>query len=598
MRVLILSSKNGGGHNSVAHALRECFERHGESCEIMDCLSFISDTVSQAVSHSHNFVYRRIPDFFGTSYEWTENNDTLFQENGKARKLLSLGADDLGHFILSGGYDTVLCTHVFAAMMLSDAIVKYRLSVKTAIIETDYTNTPGCTANQMDYHFVPSSEIREDLISRGIRAESVMVSGIPVCDAFYHTVEASKAKELFNISQSHKHLLFMCGSMGSGPVPQIMEKLVSKIDTNTEITVVCGSNRLLYRQLQGKYAGQHQIHLLGYSDNIPLLMDSADVLLTKPGGITITEAAVKRLPLVLVNTVSGCEEYNLNTFLRSGAALTGKSPSELASVCLRLLSDEALRLTLCNALQTLVESNDREIIYTQMKDTRQTQPDKASVRNTVPVIQSSLRHGILKMPESVYEASGIIVNGRRLKSFLFTTDLAIIRNCDADAVFAVYPFTPQQAISEAIIKAAYIPVFCGVGGGTTKGVRTVGLAKDAEGQGAMGIVLNAPISNPNLRAVATAVDIPVIITVVNENTNIARRLDAGAAIINVAGAADTPKIVRHIRAQYPDVPIIASGGKDNESIRETILAGANAITYTPPSTKELFRATMSKYRDM
>lgn len=191
-----------------------------------------------------------------------------------------------------------------------------------------------------------------------------------------------------------------------------------------------------------------------------------------------------------------------------------------------------------------------------------------------------------------------VINGRRLKSFLFTTDLAIIRNCDADAVFAVYPFTPQQAISEAIIKASYIPVFCGVGGGTTKGVRSVGLAKDAEGPGAMGVVLNAPISNPNLRAVATAVDIPVVIKVVTENTNIARRLDAGATIINVAGAADTPKIVRQIRAQYPNVPIIASGGKDNESIRETILAGANAITYTPPSTKELFRVTMSKYRDM
>ena len=181
---------------------------------------------------------------------------------------------------------------------------------------------------------------------------------------------------------------------------------------------------------------------------------------------------------------------------------------------------------------------------------------------------------------------------------MFTTDLAIIRNCDADAIFAVYPFTPQQTISEAIIKAAYVPVFCGVGGGTTKGVRTIGLAKDAEGQGAMGIVLNAPISNPNLRAVSAAVDIPVVITVVNEDTNIARRLESGAAIINVAGGIETPDIVRKIRTQYPDVPIIATGGGGDESICETILAGANAITITPPSTKDLFRVTMSKYREM
>ena len=220
-----------------------------------------------------------------------------------------------------------------------------------------------------------------------------------------------------------------------------------------------------------------------------------------------------------------------------------------------------------------------------------------ALKTGAPTIRSSLRHQILKMPEAVYEASGIVVNGRRLKSFVFSTDLAIIRNCDADAVFAVYPFTPQQAISEAIIKAAYVPVFCGVGGGTTKGVRTVGLAKDAEAQGAMGLVLNAPISNPNLRAVASAVDIPVVITVVSEDTNIARRLEHGATILNVAGAAETPAIIRKIREQYPSVPIIASGGNTNESIRETIRAGANAVTYTPPSTKEIFRVTMSKYRE-
>ena len=126
------------------------------------------------------------------------------------------------------------------------------------------------------------------------------------------------------------------------------------------------------------------------------------------------------------------------------------------------------------------------------------------------------------MPEATYEASGIVVNGRRIKSFVFTTDLAIIRNCDADAVFAVYPFTPQKAISEAIIKAAYVPVFCGVGGGTTKGLRTVRIAKDVESQGAMGVVLNAPISNPNLMAVARAIDIPVVITVVISETTMSK----------------------------------------------------------------------------
>lgn len=214
----------------------------------------------------------------------------------------------------------------------------------------------------------------------------------------------------------------------------------------------------------------------------------------------------------------------------------------------------------------------------------------------MPQIDSRLRKHILRMPEPVFSASGIVINGRRIKSLVFTTDLAIIRNCDADAVFAVYPFTPQQAISDAIIKASYIPVFCGVGGGTTKGLRTVSLAKDVECQGAMGVVLNAPVSNLNLMAVSRAVDIPVIITVTKEDTDIAARMDNGASIINVAAGARTAELVDKIRREHPTVPIIASGGKTNESVQATINAGANAITYTPPTAQELFKQLMAEYR--
>ncbi len=212
-------------------------------------------------------------------------------------------------------------------------------------------------------------------------------------------------------------------------------------------------------------------------------------------------------------------------------------------------------------------------------------------------VESRLRHNILEMPKEIRQASGIVIYGRRIKSLVFTTDLAIIKNCDADAVFAVYPFTPQQSISDAIIRASYIPVFCGVGGGTTQGLRTVTLAKDAESQGAMGVVLNAPINDMNLLAVSRSVDIPVIITVVDDKTDIDARLEAGAAILNVAGAKRTPELVRSIRKRYPEVPIIATGGNRPDTILATIEAGANAITHTPPSTQELFKSMMTKYRE-
>ena len=219
-------------------------------------------------------------------------------------------------------------------------------------------------------------------------------------------------------------------------------------------------------------------------------------------------------------------------------------------------------------------------------------------KKQVPFVESRLRHNILEMPKEIRQASGIVIYGRRIKSLVFTTDLAIIKNCDADAVFAVYPFTPQQSISDAIIKASYIPVFCGVGGGTTQGLRTVSLAKDVESQGAIGVVLNAPINNMNLMAVSRSVDIPVVITVVDKKTDIGARLEAGASILNVAAAGKTPELVRTIRKRYPEVPIIATGGRTPESIATTIEAGANAITYTPPSPQEMFKTMMAKYREL
>ena len=214
-----------------------------------------------------------------------------------------------------------------------------------------------------------------------------------------------------------------------------------------------------------------------------------------------------------------------------------------------------------------------------------------------PSYSGKLRNHMLMVPECINECSGIRIFGRRIKSLAFSTDVAIIKNINADAIIAVYPFTPQQAISDAIIKASYIPVFCGVGGGTTKGMRTVSLAKDVESQGAMGVVLNAPISDLNLLAVSKAVDIPVIATVTREDTDIAMRLESGASILNIACGYRTPEVVRKIREQFRQVPLIASGGKTNETVRETILAGANAITYTPPSAQDLFKTIMAAYRE-
>ncbi|MBW9154738.1 hydrolase [Clostridium estertheticum] len=213
-----------------------------------------------------------------------------------------------------------------------------------------------------------------------------------------------------------------------------------------------------------------------------------------------------------------------------------------------------------------------------------------------PQITGNLRRHMIELPTAIRDATGIVIFGKRLKSFVFTTDVAVIRNTNADAIIAVYPFTPQPIITEALVLAADVPVFCGVGGGITTGKRVTNLALDAEFKGAMGIVVNSPISNEVITQVRETIDIPIIVTVVSEFEDIEARIRAGATIINVSGAKKTSYIVSKIREKHPDFPIIATGGPDNETIRETIRAGANAITYTPPIVADILNEIMIKYR--
>ncbi|MDO5714616.1 MAG: hydrolase [Tissierellia bacterium] len=215
----------------------------------------------------------------------------------------------------------------------------------------------------------------------------------------------------------------------------------------------------------------------------------------------------------------------------------------------------------------------------------------------VPEITSSLKKELVMVPESIYRASGIKILGTRIKSLLFTTDVAVIKNSNAQAVMAVYPFTPQLSIIQAILSVSAVPVFVGVGGGLTTGIRTLNIALQAELMGAYGVVVNSPMDNDMIRKLDDILDIPVIATVVTDKDDIEGKVKAGARIINISGGKNTSKIIKHAREILgPEFPIIATGGPKEETIQETIEAGANSVTYTPPSSADLFRNKMEIYR--
>lgn len=211
-------------------------------------------------------------------------------------------------------------------------------------------------------------------------------------------------------------------------------------------------------------------------------------------------------------------------------------------------------------------------------------------------IEGRLSSGAVRVPPEIERCSGIVVHGQRIRSFAYSTDVAVIRNTNADAILAVYPFTGHPIITQAILSVAKAPVFTGVGGGTTTGQRVLELAMFAEMQGVQGVVLNAPAPVETVRQLAGVVDIPVVATILAWDDVARAKVDAGARIINVAAGRATADVVRALREEMPDLPVIATGGRKPESILATIEAGANAVSWTPPDAQELQGSMMDAYR--
>jgi 2-keto-3-deoxy-6-phosphogluconate aldolase len=203
----------------------------------------------------------------------------------------------------------------------------------------------------------------------------------------------------------------------------------------------------------------------------------------------------------------------------------------------------------------------------------------------------------LTVPYLVFRlCNGININGKTIKSILFSTDMAIIENSDADAVLAVYPFAPSLRIIKSLIDFSGKPVICGVGGGVTQGKTSLKLAMSAVQAGACGLIVNQPFKNRYIEQIKKAAQIPVISSVSTIDFSFSERINAGTDIFNVTGGSKTPEIINRINYAVPGVPIMATGGKNRETIVAAIGAGADAIVLTPPTPGDLFKNIMERYR--
>ena len=363
MRTLILSCNTGEGHNSCAKAIQETYAAHDETCDIVDALQFISKRASQFISDWHSRIYRHAPKLYKAGYHTAEERTSVFREGTTVYRYLTSGSEKLYHFILDGGYDNIICTHVFPALALTAMLKHHPMPLVTSFVSTDYTCSPSVENSELDYYFIPDISLTEEFVQCGVPREKLIDSGMPVKQAFYQDTDKAAAKAELGLPADHQHLLVMCGSIGCGPIKELTEDLLIRLTPEQELTIVCGANEELFAKLERHFAHDPRIHIHGMVDYVPVLIHSADLFLTKPGGLSTSEAAACGVPMLLMDTVAGCEGHNLNFFLRQGIAVTADTPKHLADLAAALLADPERLQKMARAARRRKGDTPSETIY-------------------------------------------------------------------------------------------------------------------------------------------------------------------------------------------------------------------------------------------
>ena len=343
MRVLILTCNTGGGHNAVAAALAESFRRLGVSSDTEDGLSFISQKASRFVSKWHTRFYRRYPKLYKAGYMSAENDAESNDRDNPVYRYMARGARRLGRAIQDGGYDAVVCVHVIPAMMMTELRRQHETGPVFCFVATDYTCSPtvgGCTP---DICVIPHEELAEEFVSCGIALETLLAAGIPVRAVFRERGDRAAARSELALPPEGRHIVLMSGSIGCGPMADIAAELEVRMERGDFASVLCGSNRQMLYALRRR--GFRRVEAVGFTDRVHRYMDSADVLVSKPGGISITEAGTRGTPLLLADMVGGCETRNQEFFHAHGWAETCQ-PEDMADAALALLDQPERRQAL------------------------------------------------------------------------------------------------------------------------------------------------------------------------------------------------------------------------------------------------------------
>lgn len=322
-KVLILTTSTGEGHNQAANSLKEPFLKEGYEVIIYDFLKDNSKLLNKLLINGYEFSVSNFPKVYGFLYKITniKSSQSCFD------LLFSKLHSKVSNFISSINPDIIITTHPFAVDLATFYKKKFK-NIPILSIVTDFKAHYSYINKSIDAYIVGSNITKSDLFSKGIALDKIYVYGIPVKDEYYiKSINVNKDNDYFNI-------LLMGGSMGSKKISKVLEKLVLN-KNKLNITVLCGNNKALKELLIKSFSNDYpnkKINILGFSKEVFNLMNDADLLISKPGGLTITEAINKNLPVLVPFYIPGQEFDNIKVLNILNSIILVKKTSNINNI--------------------------------------------------------------------------------------------------------------------------------------------------------------------------------------------------------------------------------------------------------------------------
>lgn len=347
MKILVLSCGTGQGHNSAAAAVREAFLRHGHDCVIADPLQFGRKHTAGVVAATYNGIIKNAPGAFGAIYKAGD----LYSATGLTSPIYfanTLYAKHLRGYIEENGFSAVVCTHLFAMEALT-ALKKRRadFAVPCYGVLTDYTCIPFLAETHLTGYFIPSEELKAELAARGMEKARLFGTGIPVAHRFEEPPEKAAAREMLSLPQDVPTVLVMSGGVGCGHLDALCRALTERATGAFVACVLTGRNEKLKAEIDAAFCDNDCVRTVAFTDKANVYMRAADVMITKPGGLTSTEAAVANVPLVHLLAFSGCETKNAAFFAAHGMAEKADDVETAADKAWELIENKDSAADMC-----------------------------------------------------------------------------------------------------------------------------------------------------------------------------------------------------------------------------------------------------------